>query len=160
MYEEDEEAQHQAEVEAQGEAMAAEAENEHAEYLKSLHTNTKKKAKNFKITNIVYDVYVAGNLRDYDQSYTIQHLTKYHDLCNKVILYINWKHPEKEFALRSMYFSSTEQLKDLIVSLVKAWFMMMENRIKTQLPKSQFRLFKLNELFKSIKQSLSQDWMR
>ena len=69
---------------------------------------------------------VAGNIRDHIQSYDIKYYPKAKDLPDKVALYIYLG----EYAKRSVYFSSTEQLKTLIFDLTKAYFYFLDKRNK------------------------------
>ena len=55
---------------------------------------------------IISKTTVAGNIRDYNQSYEVFYYPKAGDLPDKIAMYIYLEGKEKTYAKRSMYFSS------------------------------------------------------
>lgn len=101
---------------------------------------------------------VAGNLRDYSQSYTIVLMPRSKDLCDKIVLYIDWDRAGRQYPTRSLYFSSEEQLKGLIKDLSIAYHTLCEKRANSQIPLAQFRLLKLKNLNKEIQETVMKNW--
>ena len=97
---------------------------------------------------------VAGNIKDHKQTYDIKYYPKSGDLIDKVALYI---YLGEEFAKRSVYFSSTEQLKTLVYDLTQAYFFFLDKRKKEiAIPREEFRKLRLdNFLYELRKKQLS-----
>ncbi len=85
---------------------------------------------NYEKEEIVETTTVAGNIRDFTQSYKILFYPQAKDLPSKIALYIYLDSADKSFAKRSIYFSSTEQLKTLIFDLTKAYFYFRDKKNK------------------------------
>ena len=85
---------------------------------------------NYEKETIIESTTVAGNIRDFVQSYKIKFYPKVKDLPEKIALYIYLDSNDKSFAKRSLFFSSAEQLKDLIFNLTKSYFYFMDKKNK------------------------------
>lgn len=114
---------------------------------------------------IVSEKTVAGNIRDFRQLYDIVYYPRQDDLPEKIAMYIylRKKDEEKEdnakMANRSLFFSSKEQLKDLIVELSKAYLFFVEKKIKPDfnlLPK--LRGAWMNDLLAEIITTMKEEW--
>ncbi len=95
---------------------------------------------------------VAGNIRDFNQSYEIFYYPKAEDLPDKVAVYIYLTNENKSFAKRSLFFSSHEQLKEYIFDLVKAYFVLRDKRITPVIPLSEYRKISLSSLLENLEQ--------
>ena len=74
---------------------------------------------------------VAGNIRDFKQQYEGFYYPQADDLPSKIALYIYLVGKDnKDKAPRSLFFSSTEQLKQLIFDLTRAYFYFLDKRNK------------------------------
>ena len=94
---------------------------------------------------------VAGNIKDFQQLYQIFYYPKERSLVDKIALYIYLGNNYKKYAKRSIYFSSIEQLKKLIINLMKAYFYFIDKRIIPDIPVSEFRRIKLDELLRELR---------
>lgn len=108
---------------------------------------------------------VAGNISDAQQCYQIFYYPKSLDLPQKVALFTYLVPPSlKEKGImpkpRSLYFSSLEQLKTLIFDLTNSYFYFLDKRIKPVIPIEEFRLIKLDEFFKDLRQNQTNIWKR
>ena len=83
---------------------------------------------------------VAGNIRDFKQSYDIKYYPRDKDLVDKVALYIYLG----DYAKRSVYFSSHEQLKQLILDLTNSYFYFRDKRFDPVISEQEFRLITLD----------------
>lgn len=92
---------------------------------------------------------VAGNIRDYKQQYEIFYYPKAGDLLDKVAIYI-YLVGNKQFAKRSIYFSSHEQLKDYILDLIDVYFKFRDKRIKPIIPLLEFRKISLQSFIEKL----------
>ena len=106
------------------------------------------------LTNITT---VAGNIKDYEQSYDIKYYPKVRDLTDKIALYI---YLGDKKAIRTLYFSSHEQLKTLIFNLTISYFYFLDKRIKPVIPIEQFRMIKLDEFLKDLRLNQTNIWKR
>lgn len=72
---------------------------------------------------------VAGNLKDFKQSYEIYYYPKDSDLPDKIAFYINLIDREgQRKARRSLFFSSHAQIRQLIIDLTKSYFYLLDQR--------------------------------
>jgi len=84
---------------------------------------------NYKKEIIIPSTTVAGNIKDFKQSYEIYYYPQDQDLPSKIALYINLIDKEGlKKARRSLYFSSHAQLRQLIIDLTKAYFHLLDER--------------------------------
>ena len=102
-------------------------------------------------------VTVAGNIKDHKQSYEIKYYPKAKDLVDKIALYI---YLGENYAKRSIYFSSHEQLRTLIFDLTKAYFYFRDRRIKPVIPVPEFRLISLSSFKEHIDIILKNQWRK
>ena len=99
---------------------------------------------------------VAGNIKDHRQSYDIKYYPKANDLIDKVALYI---YLGEEFAKRSVYFSSTEQLKTLVYDLTQAYFYFLDKRKKElAIPREEFRRIRLDNFLYELRKKQLKNW--
>ncbi len=103
-------------------------------------------------------VTVAGNISDYKQQYEIKLYPKADDLPQKVALYIYLTSEEKQFAKRSIYFSSAEQLKRLIFDLTSAYFYFRDKKVTPINTREQFRLTNLDDFLIKLKANQLNIW--
>lgn len=101
---------------------------------------------------------VAGNIRDFRQTYELFYYPKVDDLPDKIALYLYLENEKKEFAKRSIYFSSIEQLKDLIVDLTKAYCLFREKRNNPDVSLRIYRLVLLDQLINHIRKKQVGVW--
>ena len=108
---------------------------------------------------VVEETTVAGNLRDYKQSYKIKFYPKDKDLSDKIVIYIDWiSQTKKEYATRSLYFSSHEQLKQLIFDLTKAYFHFRSKKFKPDIPMEEFNIISLGAFVTELKNKQMKLW--
>lgn len=101
---------------------------------------------------------VAGNIKDHNQSYEIVYYPRANDLIDKVALYIFLGDRK---AIRSVYFSSLEQLKTLIQDLTKSYFYFVDKRIVVpDSAKEEFRMVKLSDFLKEIRDKQLNLWRK
>ncbi len=100
---------------------------------------------------------VSGNIRDFKQSYEIFYYPKADDLPDKIALYIHLVNSEgKQYAKRSIYFSSLEQLREFIYNSAQAYFYFRDKRIVLEISLPDFRLIHLDDfLYKLRKKQLN-----
>ena len=103
-------------------------------------------------------VTVAGNISDFKQQYEIKFYPKADDLPQKVALYIYLTSEEKQFAKRSIYFSSAEQLKRLIFDLTSAYFYFRDKKVTPINTREQFRLTNLDDFLIKLKANQLNIW--
>ena len=104
---------------------------------------------------------VAGNIRDFKQQYEIKFYPKADDLPAKIALYIYLTKEEKQFAKRSVYFSSAEQLKRLILDLTEAYFYFKDKKIiklPIPMPIEELRKDDLNDFLIKLKLNQLNIW--
>ena len=101
---------------------------------------------------------VAGNIRDFKQSYEIFYYPTADDLPDKVAMYIYLMNEEKQYAKRSIFFSSHQQLRELIIDLIKAYFFFRDKKIKPVIPLSEFRKISLSSFLEEISTKLRYIW--
>ena len=102
---------------------------------------------------------VAGNIKDFKQSYEVMYYLKTKEYTDKMTLYIYLiGEGEKKYAKRSIYFSSHEQLRQLIFDLTKAYFYFRDKRIKPAIPVSEFRLISLSSFLEHIGIKQKEQW--
>ena len=102
---------------------------------------------------------VAGNIKDFTQSYKIQFYPETKDLPSKIALYIYLDSAEKSFAKRSVYFSSTEQLRVLITDLTQAYFYFLDKRNKDiAIPREEFRNIRLDNFLFELRKKQLRKW--
>ena len=102
---------------------------------------------------------VAGNIKDFKQQYEILYYPKSGELVDKIALYMYLAGEEgMQYAKRSIYFSSHEQLKQLIFDLTKAYFYFRDQRIKPVIPESEFRLISLSSFLEHISIRQKGEW--
>ena len=106
---------------------------------------------------IVPSTTVAGNIRDFTQSYKIKFYPKANDLPEKIALYIYLDSKDKSYAKRSVYFSSAEQLKELIFNLTKAYFYFRDKKTEP-INREQFRLINLADFVKKLEEHQRNIW--
>ena len=109
---------------------------------------------------IISKTTVAGNIRDYKQSYEIFYYPKSDDLVDKMAMYIYLDGEEKSFAKRSIYFSSVEQLKTLILNLTRSYFIFKDKRTNPAVPREQFRLIQLDSFLSELKEKQLNFWRK
>jgi len=106
---------------------------------------------------------VAGNSRDFQQIYKIGYYPKSVDLPQKIVLSI-YEVPAKlkEQNImpkpRSLYFSSIEQLKTLILNLTKSYFFFLDKKTDPVIPISEFRLLQLDTFVKDLIKTQKENW--
>lgn len=93
---------------------------------------------------------VAGNIKDFQQLYEIFYYPTERSLVDKIALYIYLANKEKQYAKRSIYFSSIEQLKEFIIDLVMAYFYFIDKRIKPDIPLDMFRRIRLSSFLNEL----------
>ena len=104
---------------------------------------------------------VAGNIRDFKQSYEIFYYPKTDDLPDKIALYIHLiNSEEKQYAKRSLYFSSIEQLKTLIYDLSQAYFYFRDKRIEPDINLPDFRLINLDNFLYNLRKKILNIWTK
>ena len=103
---------------------------------------------------------VAGNIRDFRQTYELFYYSRVDDLPDKVALYLYLEQEGKEFAKRSLYFSSVEQLKDLVSDLVRAYCLFVEKRNSPDVSLSVYRLVVLDQLLSHVRRRQLGVWRR
>ncbi len=108
----------------------------------------------------IHKTTVSGNIRDFTQSYEGFYYPRANDLVDKFALYIYLDSPDKSNAIRSIYFSSHEQLKELIIDLTVAYFRFRDKRIKPDIPLSQFRNISLTDFLESLRTKLVNFWKK
>ncbi len=101
---------------------------------------------------------VAGNISDFKQQYEIKFYPKADDLPDKIALYIYLTRADKQFAKRSIYFSSAEQLKELIFNLTKSYFYFRDKKNPLVANREQFRLVNLDDFLVSLKGNQRNIW--
>jgi len=102
---------------------------------------------------------VAGNIQDFSQSYHIVYYPKAENLPDKIALYINLINSEgKEYAKRSLYFSSTEQLRTLIYDLAQAYFYFRDKRVVPDINLPDFRLIHLDDFLYKLRKKQTDIW--
>lgn len=105
---------------------------------------------------------VAGNISDFQQSYQIFYYPKERSLVDKIAMYIylnpNQITGKKQYAKRSIYFSSINQLKGMIINLMQSYFYLINQRIIPEIPISEFRKIKLNELLSELRTRQLELW--
>ncbi len=100
---------------------------------------------------------VAGNISDFKQQYEIKFYPKADDLPSKIALYIYLTREDKQYAKRSIYFSSETHLKQLILDLTKAYFYFRDKK-NTPINKEQFRLINLTDFLKRLEDNQRNIW--
>ena len=103
---------------------------------------------------------VAGNIRDFQQLYEIFYYPPERSLPMKIALYIYLASKDKQYAKRSIYFSSIEQLKELIINLTKSYFYFMDNKINPVIPKGEYNLIMLSDLLEHIRKKQLEEWRK
>ena len=101
---------------------------------------------------------VAGNISDFKQQYEIKFYPKADDLPDKIALYIYLTKQDKQFAKRSIYFSSVEQLKTLIFDLTQAYFFFRDKKITPAVNRETFRNIDLNTFLKDLSKKQLSVW--
>jgi len=86
---------------------------------------------------------VAGNIKDFNQLYEVFYYPKVNDLPDKIALYIYLSSHNKEYAKRSIYFSSYKQLEEFILDMITSYFRFRDIKIQPSIPLEQFRLISL-----------------
>ncbi len=109
---------------------------------------------------IVPKTTVAGNIRDFRQTYEIFYYPKADDLPDKIAMYIYLENQEKSYAKRSIYFSSTEQLKLLITDLIQSYLYFLDKKSNPVVPREQFRLIQLDSLLTELKEKQLSFWRK
>ena len=110
---------------------------------------------------IIKETVVAGNISDFNQSYEGFFYPKVKDLPSKFALYIHLTGQDGiKKAKRSLYFSSHEQLKELIFNLTKAYFFFRDKRIKPDIPVHTFRTMSLTKFLVELRINQFNNWKR
>ena len=108
---------------------------------------------------IVPSTAVAGNIKDYKQTYEIKFYPETAELKSKIALYIYLESGEAtKYAKRSIYFSSTEQLRELIFNLTKAYFYFRDKRVEPKIPREEFRILDLDNLLYKLRKKQIDIW--
>lgn len=101
---------------------------------------------------------VSGNIRDFKQQYEVFYYPKIDDLIDKVAVYIYLTNGEKQYAKRSLFFSSRQQLEECIFDLIKVYFYFRDKRIQPAILISDFRKISLNSFLEKIEQRQRAIW--
>ncbi len=104
---------------------------------------------------------VAGNISDFKQQYEIKFYPKADDLPAKIALYIYLTKEESKFAKRSVYFSSAEQLKRLILDLTQAYFYFKDKKglnLPIKMPLEEIRKEDLSDFLIKLKLNQLNIW--
>jgi hypothetical protein len=107
---------------------------------------------------IVPNKTVAGNIKDFKQQYEIFYYPKADDLPDKIALYIYLKGDDMQYAKRSIYFSSHEQLKEMIFDLTKAYFYFKDKRITPAISRDEFRIININDFMDKLRKIQLNFW--
>ncbi len=99
---------------------------------------------------IVEQKTVAGNIRNFKQSYEVYYYNKTKEYTDKIAFYIYLLSEEKQYAKRSIYFDNFEQLGELIKDLTKAYFYFRDKRLKPVIPLSEFRKISLSSFLEHL----------
>jgi len=108
---------------------------------------------------------VAGNISDAQQVYKIGYYPKSIDLPQKIVLSAYMVTPElKEKGImpipRSIYFSSHEQLKDMIFNLTKAYFFFQDKRNSSVNSRELFRKIQLQDFLINLEKHQLDIWRK
>ena len=111
---------------------------------------------------IINETTVAGNISDFNQSYEGFFYPEAKDLPSKFTLYIHLTGEDGiKKAKRSLYFSSHEQLKNMIFELAKAYFYFRDKRIKPVIgTQEEFRIINLNIFLSELKTRQLNIWKK
>jgi len=110
---------------------------------------------------IIAETTIAGNISDFNQSYEGFFYPAVKDLPSKFALYIHLTGSDGiKKAKRSLYFSSHEQLKDLIINLTKAYFFFRDKRFKPDIPVERFRTISLEIFLADLKTKQLDVWRK
>ena len=109
---------------------------------------------------IVNQKTVAGNIRNFKQSYEIFYYPKTEEYVDKIAFYIYLLSEDKQYAKRSIYFSNFEQLGELIKDLTKAYFYFRDKRLKPIIPITEFRRISLNSFLEHLQRSQRAVWSK
>jgi len=101
---------------------------------------------------------VAGNLKDKQQLYQIFYYPRERTLTDKVWIYFHQATNEKKFAIKSLCFSSIEQLETFIINLSKSYFYFIDHRIQSDIPLPDFRKIRLRALLAKIEIKQLEEW--
>ncbi len=108
---------------------------------------------------IIKETVVAGNISDLNQSYEGFFYPEAKDLPSKIAIYIHLTGEDGiKKAKRSLYFSSHEQLRDLIFNLTKAYFFFRDKRLKPVCTLEEFRILSLNTFIQELKDKQLNNW--
>ena len=116
-----------------------------------------KQKKAYKRETLIPITTVAGNISDFKQQYEIKFYPKADDLPDKVALYIYLAREDKQFAKRSIYFSSYVQLKQLIIDLTQAYFFFKDKKSEPD-NRELFRMLQLDDFLTDIKTKQLSIW--
>lgn len=103
---------------------------------------------------------VAGNIKDFQQLYQIFYYPKERALTDKIALYIYLGSNYKKYARRSIFFSSLEQLKGLILDLTKAYFYFKDMREIPDIEISKYRMILLDNLLAELRTKQIGEWRK
>ena len=110
---------------------------------------------------IIQETTVAGNISDFNQGYEGFFYPEVKDLPSKFALYIHLTGEDGiKKARRSIYFSSVEQLRNLIIDLTQAYFYFRDKRIKSVKPIEEFRLISLNSFLEELRDKQLNKWRK
>ena len=101
---------------------------------------------------------VAGNIQDHQQMYQIFYYPRERSLVDKIAIYFFLGNNYKKYATRSIYFSSIEQLKRIVIDIIGAYFYFLGQRIKPDIPVPEYRRIMLESLLYEIRKKQLEKW--
>ncbi len=112
--------------------------------------------------NLTGEKIVQGNINSMNQIYEYKYYPQENQLVPKVALYLYLRKKEEgaiNYARRSVYFKSLPQLREFIRDTIKAYFHLLDHRIKTDtMSKSQYRRMMLKGLLEDISEMQMEVW--
>lgn len=103
---------------------------------------------------------VAGNIKDFQQIYQVFYYPKERTLPDKIAMYIYLASNFDKKAKRSIFFSSLEQLKGLIIDLTKCYFYFNDKRNIPDIEVSKYRQLMLENLLAEIRTRQIGEWKK